>query len=371
MKLRLAALTTALLATLVAPAAGQTPVPGTTATPAAPASPAGPGWYLAQVDQGREGPYGIEARRTRLVLVAPDGSRTRVLERHAGWRLVDWSPDGATALLVAQDEEHPQVLRVDVATGETRRFDLPSNVAAVVLAPDGSGLLALGYEKRDAAPVSVIDWDGHRTGLVPDVSGPVLPSRDGTLLVSAGSGWRQQVIRVLDASDGSVVRRIETDGHCEPVRWWDDDQVLARCSHGYRPGFLALASTSTGTFTPLTDRSDRQRQDLGDLDARRTGSGLYLEIGGPCGYVYLARQHRDGSVTQVDVPHAVGNVLLLDSVGRRLVIQHAISCDGARPRSVIARFDPVTGRERVLAELARGQAFTTILRYGDRQPTGT
>lgn len=371
----LTVLAAVLLATVAAPARGASDVPTEPPTARA-AEPAGPGWYLTQVDHGKRGPYGIRARSQRLVLVAPDGDRRRILERSVhrsgGFRLLDWSPDGGTALLLAGTEEHQRAIRVDVVTGATHATALPADVSEAVLAPDGTGVVAVGYEKERTgrAALFTVDWDGATHPVAPDVSGPVLPSADGTTVVTAGASWRNRVIRVLSATDGTVEQRIATPDRCQPVRWWDADRVLVSCSASHGSPTLSLVSTATGTVRALTDRRHgRQEQDLGDLDARRIDSGLYVEVSGPCGYVYLARKHHDGSVTQVDVPHAVGNVLLLDGSGGQLVIEHAVSCDGAQPRSVIARFDPVSGRERVITALPRDEAFGRILRFGDRQPT--
>ncbi len=109
--------------------------------PATAAPQPGPGWYLAVVDHGPRGEYGVRPRVQRLLLVAPDGSRHRVLQRKAGrwggFRLVDWSPDGATALLVTGREGHERALRVDVPTGHRAAMRLPADTASVILAPDG------------------------------------------------------------------------------------------------------------------------------------------------------------------------------------------------------------------------------------------
>jgi hypothetical protein len=371
----LTVLAAVLLTTLAAPASGATD-PSADVPGARVADPVGPGWYLTEVDHGKRGPYGIRARSQRLVLVGPDGERRRILQRSVhgsgGFRLVDWSPDGGTALLLAGVEEQLRAVRVDVATGDTHATALPADVAEIVLAPDGSGILAVGYEKERTgkAALFTVDWDGTTHPVAPDVSGPVLPSADGTTLVTSGPSWRGKLLRVLSAADGSVQQRIPTPDHCEPVRWWDATRVLARCTTRSGSTTLSLVSTSTGSVKALTDRRHgRDEQDLGDLDARRIDSGLYVEVSGPCGYVYLGRKQHDGAVNQVDVPHAVGNVLLVDGSGDRLVIEHAVSCDGAQPRSVLARFDPVTGKERVITGLPRDEGFGTILTFGDRQPT--
>ncbi|MDF1606472.1 hypothetical protein [Nocardioides sp. YIM 152315] len=367
---------TAALASLVAPGpAGSAPVPTDPPARPAPATRAdlpapGEGWYLAAVEQGRPGREGLRGERLRLELVAPDGDRTRVGRAlRPGWRLVDWSADGSTALLTV-DQPHRVVLRVDVTTGDVTRSRLPDRVAEVILAPDGDGLLTVDYEGRDTrAPLKRVSADGAVTRLTPDVDGPVLPTPDGTGLVTHGPSWRQRAIRLLSSADGSVQTVIPTPRRCTPVRWWDDHRVLVTClAHGATT--LGLVDMHAATYTRLTARRHPQRSDLGHLDARRADGRLYVQVAGPCGYAYLGRRHPNGRITHVEVPHAVGNVLLVDAHDGRLTLQHAINCDGAAPRSALASFDPSTGKERRLVVLPRDRAFAAVLPYGERRPTG-
>ena len=73
-------------------------------------------------------------------------------------------------------------------------------------------------------------------------------------------------------------------------------------------------------------------------------------------------------MSKVRVPHAVGNVLLVDADGDRLVLEHAASCDGSRPRPVLARFDPADRQEQPIVELrqARGVRCRAALRRATR-----
>jgi hypothetical protein len=65
------------------------------------------------------------------------------------------------------------------------------------------------------------------------------------------------------------------------------------------------------------------------------------------------------------VPGAVGNVVMVDSVGNDLVLQHAASCEGRRPRSVLSLFDPVHHEETPLLVLGKHEMFGGIRVLGE------
>jgi hypothetical protein len=237
-------------------------------------------------------------------------------------------------------------------------------VESVLLGEDGT-LLAEGYSHGDrGAALWRIAPDGARTRLAARVDGPLLPSPDGSTIVTGTRSWTGRALRVLDR-DGRLVQRVATHAHCTPVRWWDASTVEVRCPRGSSMT-LSLVDLSAGTETRLTRPHGRHSPDLGDIDARRVADGLFLQASGPCGYVFLARQHDDGSVSKVRVPHAVGNVLLVGADGDRLVLEHAASCDGSRPRPVLARFDPADRQEEPIVELDRRAAFGAVLPYGEQ-----
>jgi hypothetical protein len=52
-------------------------------------------------------------------------------------------------------------------------------------------------------------------------------------------------------------------------------------------------------------------------------------------------------------------------VGNDLVLQHATSCDGDRPRAKLVRFDPVHHVETPLLTLGRHEDFGRILVFGE------
>jgi hypothetical protein len=333
----------------------------------------GEGWYLALVNRGERKRAGIKVHRQELQLIGPRGRRTTVLSEPASSRtaarLADWTPDGRTALLITQGMRRSVATRVDVATGATQTLPLPADVAEAGLAPDGDSLLTVGYEKRGKAPLAELGWDGATTPVSPDVDGPLLTSPDGDSVVTHGRAFGARRLRVLSLADGSVEESVPTTRPCSPVRWWDRHTVLATC-YQHSGSTLSLVDLESSQVTPLTERVDPQPEDLGHLTARRLGRQVFVQVAGPCGYVYVGRRHPDGRITKLPLRHAIGNVLLVDTHGSQVTLQHAVSCDGAAPRSALTRYDPSTGRERTLVALSRRAAFDTVLPYGEVRATG-
>ena len=347
---------------LLAPAtAGAAPAPAVAASSGA---VPGPGWYLAVVSRGPDGEYGgISARTQRLVLVSPAGETTtvyqRTVSRHAGgfW-LLDWSADGRTALLIAPGKNGARVVRVDVTTGAAQELRVPV-LQSAVLDPAGTGILASSWKepRSDTLVLDRIDWSGARTRLREGIGEFLTPGRNGTVIVSAPRGTKQYV---LDTDDGAVVDRFRGRRYCAPVRWWDATRLLEWCG---QHGDLFLVDPTSGRSNRLTD--DHGRGDFGHVDARSAGGRLYVQVAGACGYTFVGRHTDRGTVKHLRVPGAIGSVNLVDAVGTDLVLQHATSCDGDRPRAMLARFDPVHHEETPLLTLGRHEDFGRILVFGE------
>ena len=76
------------------------------------------------------------------------------------------------------------------------------------------------------------------------------------------------------------------------------------------------------------------------------------------------------STKPLRVPGAVGNVIMVDAVGQDLVLEHAASCDGDRPRAVLGLFDPVQHTEQTLVRLGKHEAFGGIRVLGEVRASG-
>ena len=356
------ALLTLLLALVLPLLPVHPPGPDSTATAATHASPVGPGWYLAVVDRDREAKSAEDRRTQRLVLVSPTGEARTVYRRpvsrtYGGFRLLDWSVDGSTALLIAVEKDAARAIRVDVATGAVLELPIPLFQSAV-LDPDGTGLLATSWTSREGERLVLdrIDWAGTRTRLVDSATASLIAGRNGTVLTGDPEHARVQLL--VSTSDGRIVSRFRHRAYCNPVRWWDDRRLLEMCATR-----LDLVDPVTGSTARLTSR--HARGDYSHLDAREVGGRLYVQADGGCGYSFVVRQTKGGAMKRLRVPGAVGSVWLVDAVGDELVLRHTKGCGGQRPRSVLSRFDPVHHRERPLVVLGRHEAFSQIRVFGE------
>jgi hypothetical protein len=339
--------------------------PASSASSASSDSVVAPGSYLAVVEKGPDGEYGgIDARAQRLVLVSATGETRTVYTRRVsgtfgGFVLLDWSLDGRTALLTATKRNASQVIVVDVETGAVHELVVPL-LQTAVLDPAGSGIVASVWKgpRSETMTLDRISWTGTRTTLRSGVSGQLTPGRNGTVLTTDAARGRVQLL--LSGTDGAVVNRFRGEGYCTPVRWWDATRVLERCEEGD----LYLVDPATGVSDRLT--SQHGRGDYGHLDARPVASRLYVQVAGACGYTYVAKVAKR-STKPLDLPKAVGNVVMVDAVGDDLVLEHAASCDGDRPRSVLSLFDTVRREETPLLVLGRHESFGGILVLGEER----
>jgi hypothetical protein len=338
-----------------------------------PWSEVGRGWYLTLIDQGTRGDYGIDPDHQLLDLVDPLGGRYQLVESSVGKddvgyrHLMDWSVDGRRALVIV-GEGTPRARAVDyhLRSGRRQVFSLDKRISTVSLGPQGS-LFATRYGGNGGALLR-LGGDGSTQLLMPDTDQLPLPTRSGHRVVVAPAGYHQHSFQVL-TGHGTVARTLALPHKCSATRWWSAGTVMASCYT--RLGGTRLYAVPVDGSAPfaLTARHGRHSPDLGDLDVRDLGGTTYLEASGPCGVVFLARQHADGSATRVRVPHSTGNIQLLGTRGHRLVLRTGMSCDGGPTHDAITQFDPSTHANRVVAELPVGEAYGTVLAFGERHTT--
>lgn len=330
----------------------------------------GHGWFLTLLDQGTRGAYGVDPHHQLLDLVDPRGGRYQLAKSAVGTddaglrRLMDWSVDGRRALvMVGEGTPRARAIDLHLRSGRRQVFTLDRRISTVSLGPHGS-LFATQYGGNGGALLR-LNADGTHELLMRDTDQLPLPTRSGHRVVVAPAGYHQHTFRVL-SGHGAVVRTLSLPHKCSATRWWSAGTVLASCYTRLGGTRLYAVPIDGSAPSALTATHGRHSADLGDLDARVLGGTTYLEAAGPCGVVALARQRADGSASRVRVPESTGNVYLLGTRGRRLVLQTGISCDGGGNQDAITHFDPSTHANRAVAKLPVGEAYDTVLAFGER-----
>jgi hypothetical protein len=331
----------------------------------------GRGWYLTSIDQGPQGRMGsIDARHQLLDLVDPLGGRYQMLKTSVGharrgyWTLADWDARLDEAILLKSDSAgHASAIQLDLRLGVRHVVALGSGVGSVGLAPHGA-IFATHLGGDQGERIVRVDHDGSTHRLARHTDGMPLPTPDGRRLVVAPEDFSAHAFHVITSS-GHAVRTLPLPHHCAAQRWWRPGVVMASCYARNTTRLYGVPLDGSPVF-PITAYHGKKSQDLGDLDARVLHGVTYLEAAGPCGVVFLGRQHPDGSATPVTVPHAKGNVYLIGRTAHRLVLEHGVSCDGGPVRSAISHFDPVAGKDRVVALLPTDEGYVRILAFGER-----
>lgn len=241
------------VAALVVVLTGQGGSPTTVAAPAVPAEMAGYSHLTGSVSSSPPGPvvalwqhgYGVEFLDFPQAVVLGSGGdayrRVDVAEERAGGETQGdpapmlLSPDGTRVAVGDHDMDRPDVVVVDLSTGDTTRHPLPTgrSVVPVAWSADGRTLASLVSDEA-TNPYS----GGRITGDIalldlPDDAAEVLEldrsstgaafSPDGSELAVDQSG----VVTVVDLQDGAE-RSLEVDGVLAgPAAWSPDGRLLA------------------------------------------------------------------------------------------------------------------------------------------------
>lgn len=295
-----------------------------------PWSHVGPGWVLAQYTTAA--PEGGKTGPVTLFLISPAGARYQ-LARWPDFRsapeLLAWSPDGKRALFQTFSGQGG-VGQLTLATGRMTGFVMPGAASPIgyttpkglnIVAgrPSGSGTILARYNLSGRLVRSL----GYST------DGAVLYAPSGAEFVTGASHGLKLV-----GNHGLLIRQLPvprtSTNTCNPVRWWNNGTVLASCSPpGSAVPQLWLVPASGAHPKALTPPRTPRTGDLGDLDAWRLPSGLYLQAAGPCGVLHIFRQARGGSIKLVTVPHTSGDNRVLTARGSRLLVQAPTECTGS------------------------------------------
>ncbi len=309
-----AALVAAALTTAVTGAAGALAAPSApSAQSAQPAQQAkgtsslvplrqvGFGWSVAEYSAATIGNPPHKGKIT-LYAISPQGRKFAFYSWPAAkmgprtFNLVDWSGDGQRVLV----QNLYRLEQISLATGKViNSFKLP---------PDAQ---VIGYT-RPLGENLLVQFNGVRryslTGkltkvLTRNTTGNPIESPDGTSVIVGTSSGIEQV-----ANLGGVIKRLHAPiavSGCDPVRWWTATTVLGDCSAKHPLGAaprLWLFPVHGGRVTPLTAQRNGHSGDLGDIDAWKLTSGVYLQALGPCAVVFIATQSRNGTAHQVTIP---------------------------------------------------------------------
>jgi hypothetical protein len=334
-----------LTAALLTTGTAATAEPVTSAQPAGvPWSHVGPGWVLAQYTTAA--PEGGKTGPATLYLVSPGGAKYQ-LARWPDFRtapeLVAWSPDGKRALFQVFSGKGGAE-QLTLATGRMSTFVMQGNATPI------------GYTTPRGLNIVGTRLSGNSTIVARySLSGRLVQSlgSGGALYTPSGTEFAAGASRgvKLVSNRGALIRQLPVPGTsantCNPVRWWNSGTILASCSPpGSGVPRLWLVPASGAHPKALTPpRNPNRSGDLGDLDAWRLSSGLYLQAAGPCGVLHIYRQAPGGSIKLITVPHTNGDNRVLTARGSRLLVEAPTDCTGSVS---LLWYDPGTRAEQWL-----------------------
>lgn len=318
----------------------------------------GSGWELAEYTNSTR----AKAAATTLYLVSPGGSRYSLYTWRASAKfapsLVAWSGDKTRALFSAGP--NGQVAQLNLVTGQLSPFRLAGQASAIgYTVPDGLNILGAKYN-GSAVTLARYSLTGK---LVKDLatsrySAAGVYSSGGTMLAVSGTKGPR-----LISNAGGVIRQLPVPGTdprlgCTPVRWWSAETILAECdATSSSIARLWLVPASGAKPVALTPQRTGTGRDLGDIDAWRLTSGLYLQSLGACGTLELNRQAANGSVAPVNVPGtANAHNLVVTALGPRLLIDAGNGCE---PGSSLLWYNPGRHAEQWLLK-APANAFGVL-----------
>ncbi len=294
----------ALVVVLTGP--GDSPAPA--ATPAVPQEMAGYSHLTGSVSASPPGPvvalwqhgYGVEFLDFPQAVVLGSGGdsyrRVDVAEERAGGETQGdpapmlLSPDGTRVAVGDHDMDRPDVVVVDLATGETTRHPLPTgrSVVPVAWSADGRTLASLVSDEatnpysggRITGDVAVLDLtDGAAEVLELDRSSTGAAfSPDGSEVAVDQSG----VVTVVGLQDGAE-RSLEVDGVLAgPTAWSPDGRLLAVTTTEPVPAPPGVDAPGVPTGLSFVDATGGGGGDVPDpLLLDLTGPGRVLGWSGP------------------------------------------------------------------------------------------
>ncbi|TPG33813.1 hypothetical protein EAH80_14870 [Mycobacterium hodleri] len=344
-----------------------------------PWSKVGPGWMLAEwspVTPHRPGEQPAldeptpQTVGTTLYLVDPAGNRYTITTFPPGSNLglADWSGDGSHALFTQAYVTPTSAVSIDLHTGE--QTTIPVAGYPRYTRPNGAALLvSTSFNGNEPGTLKRIDLKGNPQFNYPTddmggaghFGGDYAESPDGTQVVLGTANLGNEIVArkdnslVVMSNDGTVIRKLPVPTAttmCGPIKWWTPGSVLIHCSsqHGSSSQLWELPLYG-GTPTPLTALNSGQENDpglggdIGDGNAWKLPSGVFLQSMGACGTEFLSRLTADGHTTRVKIPGVSNNVVVTGATDGRLLVQGQVGCSGT---TSLVSYDPAANTSTVL-----------------------
>jgi TolB protein len=333
----------------------------------------GPGWALAEYSATQAG-EGVKYKpgSSTLYLVNPQGGRYKLVtwpasSPRAHWNLLGWSGDVSRALFgtspsygLGPSRDH--VYQLQLRTGRVTGFTLPAKVNALgYTRPDGLNILA----EKSATATGTGSITVQRYSLSGKLQKNLVTFRDKLGLRSVAYNSKGTELAAgtangleLISNAGDVIRKLPVSNEsCTAVRWWSSTTVLASCAVTNNPVpqmWLVPASGARPTaLTPLRSGGP----DLGDFNAWKLSSGLYVDGYSGCGADLIGRQPAHGKEQIISIPGADSPVIV-NATRSTLMIERHNACS---PGTSLVWFNPATRNMKVAIGVGHHQVGVTAV----------
>jgi TolB protein len=311
---------------------------------AVPWSEVGPGWELVAWEPH---PH-AKQNNNYIELVSPLGTMYADYATGPGTRLVAWAGDRTTALLQAGDRFElldlttgtlVHTFRLHVPSGatlETPSFTWPMGLSLYFVEGTGNWRKMDAHPERTSLTGTVEARFPGSSSAVGSFNGSMLSSSDGTQVVFGGLHGLAVFSNEGTLTSQLVMRQARG---CAPNFFWSATEVLAACSDGpYQR--LIMFSLTTGKWWAIDQRP--RGTDLGDLQAWRGGSTVYVEVASACAYRYVAILQGDAPkfMNVPGVPQGQSD-WVIDATSNSVLVGAAPACYGGR--EVVIWYTPSTG----------------------------
>jgi TolB protein len=315
-----------------------------------------------------------KAGPSTLYLVDPQGGRYSLYtwparSARSKWYLQDWSGDVRRALFTSAPpsgggpgREH--VYQLQLRTGAATGFTLPTGVVALgYTRPHGLNILA--QRGMVTSPRSKSTLQRYNLTGQPQKTLATVTYLAGAAYQPAGAELAAGSLHGLEliSNAGGIIRSLPVPGAkfgCTTVRWWSAGTILASCSVANEPGprmWLVPASGAKPTaLTPVRHNGF----DVGDFNAWKLSSGLYVDGYGACGTLVIGRQPAHGREQMVNVPGAASS-LIVNATSSKLMVERI---NGCMPGISLVWFNPATRAMTVAIKVGHNQfGVTAVVPY--------